>query len=385
MRPGVRCWLGGRDSNPDTVVQSHVSYRWTTSHQPAGSRRETLSISTSPAARQSAAPRLRCARAIVRGRRTSAPRRVPGSPTGPSPRRARRESATRPSHRAPRPPRAAPSRSTRRSNVGSVGKRRVERRQMLGHAGDARDASSTAAGSYSISSVKKNRPCSTKSPSRFDARLEQLEHREEPRVPIAPETPSSQRPAASNDGFTRAASSSGASRAMCCWLNQSSFSGLKTALPPLMPSSANAATSSSRVNSSRSPAPGDQPSSARKFTIASGRMPCALVLHHRRRAVALAQPLLVGTENQRHVRELRHRRAERLIQQHLLRRVRDVIVAAHHVRDRHLDVVRHDRQVIRRMAVGAEDDEVLDVGAVELDRPVDEIVEPQCVSRPSEP
>src|SRR5262249_32739651 len=25
------CWLGGRDSNPDTVVQSHVSYRWTTS------------------------------------------------------------------------------------------------------------------------------------------------------------------------------------------------------------------------------------------------------------------------------------------------------------------------------------------------------------------
>ena len=28
-------WLGGRDSNPDNVVQSHVSYRWTTSqYQP---------------------------------------------------------------------------------------------------------------------------------------------------------------------------------------------------------------------------------------------------------------------------------------------------------------------------------------------------------------
>ena len=25
---------------------------------------------------------------------------------------------------------------------------------------------------------------------------------------------------------------------MCCWLNQSSFSGLKTALPPPMPSQA---------------------------------------------------------------------------------------------------------------------------------------------------
>ena len=28
-------WLGGRDSNPDTVVQSHVSYRWTTSQYQA--------------------------------------------------------------------------------------------------------------------------------------------------------------------------------------------------------------------------------------------------------------------------------------------------------------------------------------------------------------
>ena len=28
-----RIWLGGRDSNPDTMVQSHVSYRWTTSQQ----------------------------------------------------------------------------------------------------------------------------------------------------------------------------------------------------------------------------------------------------------------------------------------------------------------------------------------------------------------
>ena len=29
-------WLGGRDSNPDTVVQSHVSYRWTTSQYLSG-------------------------------------------------------------------------------------------------------------------------------------------------------------------------------------------------------------------------------------------------------------------------------------------------------------------------------------------------------------
>jgi hypothetical protein len=35
----LESWLGGRDSNPDTVVQSHVSYRWTTSqYQPRWSR-----------------------------------------------------------------------------------------------------------------------------------------------------------------------------------------------------------------------------------------------------------------------------------------------------------------------------------------------------------
>ena len=60
---------------------------------------------------------------------------------------------------------------------------------------------------------------------------------------------------------------------MCCALNHSSFSGLNTASLLLMPSSENAATSSSRENSSWS-LPGDQPSSARKFIIASGRYPC---------------------------------------------------------------------------------------------------------------
>jgi hypothetical protein len=28
-------WLGDRDSNPDSMVQSHVSYRWTISQQDA--------------------------------------------------------------------------------------------------------------------------------------------------------------------------------------------------------------------------------------------------------------------------------------------------------------------------------------------------------------
>ena len=73
--------------------------------------------------------------------------------------------------------------------------------------------------------------------------------------------------------------------------------------------------------------------------------------------------------------ELRHRRTERLIENHLLRRVRNVIVAAHDVRDLHLHVVRDDGEVVGWLAVGPEDHEVLDVGAVELDGPVHEIVE----------
>ena len=65
----------------------------------------------------------------------------------------------------------------------------------------------------------------------------------------------------------------------------------------------------------------------------------------------LAQPLLIRTENQRDVRELRQRRADGLIQEDLFGRVRDVIVASHHVRDRHLHIVGDDREVIRGMAV----------------------------------
>ena len=73
------------------------------------------------------------------------------------------------------------------------------------------------------------------------------------------------------------------------------------------------------------------------------------------------------------MRERGHRAAERLVEQHLLRRVRDVVVAADDVRDLHVDVVDDDRQVIGRVAVGAEDDEVLDVLVVEVDRAVHEI------------
>ena len=70
-----------------------------------------------------------------------------------------------------------------------------------------------------------------------------------------------------------------------------------------------------------------------------GQIALSRVLHHGRRAMPLAQALPVRSKNQRHVREGRHSRLDRLVQQNLLRRVRDVIVATHHMRDLHLHIV----------------------------------------------
>jgi hypothetical protein len=51
------------------------------------------------------------------------------------------------------------------------------------------------------------------------------------------------------------------------------------------------------------------------------------------------------------VREDRHGRAQRAIEQHLLGRVREMIGAADQVRDAHLDVVDHGAELIGGQAV----------------------------------
>ena len=68
-------------------------------------------------------------------------------------------------------------------------------------------------------------------------------------------------------------------------------------------------------------------------------------------------------------------RAESLILKHLLGRVRDVVGAADDVREAHVDVVGDDAQVIRRNAIGAQEDEVLNFGVGEFDPAKDGIVE----------
>ena len=83
--------------------------------------------------------------------------------------------------------------------------------------------------------------------------------------------------------------------------------------------------------------------------------------------MALAEPLLIGAENQRNVRELRRRLTERAPEQQVLWGVRYVIVAADDVRDLHLEIVDDNRQMIRGQPVRSKDDEVLDLRVVEFD------------------
>ena len=75
------------------------------------------------------------------------------------------------------------------------------------------------------------------------------------------------------------------------------------------------------------------------------------------------------------MREDRHLGTERAKQDDVLRRVGEVVVAARHVRDVHVDVVDDDGGVIRRIAVGADEHEVVDQLAFELHVAANEIVE----------
>ena len=102
--------------------------------------------------------------------------------------------------------------------------------------------------------------------------------------------------------------------------------------------------------------------------------PLVAVIADRGRPVSLAQLLAVEPVNHRDVRELRQLGAERAVEQDLLGRVGDVIVATHNERDAHGDVVGHDRHVVDRGAIRPQDDEVIDVLVGEGDRAVDEIV-----------
>ena len=76
------------------------------------------------------------------------------------------------------------------------------------------------------------------------------------------------------------------------------------------------------------------------------------------------------------MREFGHRRAQGLVDHDLARGVREVVIAADDVGDAHHRVVDDGREVVGRGAVGAEDDEVVELlrveGHVAVDRVVDD-------------
>ena len=75
------------------------------------------------------------------------------------------------------------------------------------------------------------------------------------------------------------------------------------------------------------------------------------------------------------MREGRRREPERLVQQNLPRRVRDVILAADHVRHLHQRIVDDDGEVVGGRAVGADDDGIADDVGVKADVAADGVGE----------
>ena len=88
----------------------------------------------------------------------------------------------------------------------------------------------------------------------------------------------------------------------------------------------------------------------------------------------LRELLAVRAEDVRDVRVDRELGAERLQDQDLLRRVRDVVVAADHVRDPVEPVLDRRGEVVGRAPVGADEDDVLELLVRELDPALDGVV-----------
>ena len=81
----------------------------------------------------------------------------------------------------------------------------------------------------------------------------------------------------------------------------------------------------------------------------------------------LRQLGVIRTEDHRDVAELGRREAERLVNQQLPRRIRDVILASHHMRHPHQPIVDDDREVVGGIAVGTQQHLVADDVGVKAD------------------
>ena len=91
--------------------------------------------------------------------------------------------------------------------------------------------------------------------------------------------------------------------------------------------------------------------------------------------MAFRQFLTIGAKDQRNVRVDRQRPAHRGIDQHLTRRVVEVVVAADHVGDAHIVVIDHNGEHVGRCSVRTQNDHIVELvvanGHVALDLIVD--------------
>ncbi len=93
------------------------------------------------------------------------------------------------------------------------------------------------------------------------------------------------------------------------------------------------------------------------------------------RAVALRQFGAVGAVDQRQVGEFGDRPVERLVDLGLAEGVVQVVVAADHMGDRHVVVVDHHREIVGRAAVGAQDDQIVELAIGDRDLALDPVVD----------
>src|SRR5262245_10059831 len=74
----------------------------------------------------------------------------------------------------------------------------------------------------------------------------------------------------------------------------------------------------------------------------------------------LTQTGLVRAENQRQVDKNRNRLAQRAVEKDLFWRIRNMVCATHNVSDPHVGVIDNDPHVVSRIAIGSDQNEVLD-------------------------
>src|SRR6185369_13895376 len=89
--------------------------------------------------------------------------------------------------------------------------------------------------------------------------------------------------------------------------------------------------------------------------------------------LSLREFSFVRCKYQRQVCKFGRRHAKRFVDQDLLVRVSEVVLAADDMRDLHLDVIADDREVIKRMPVRSQQHEVFRVGVISLLQTVNRI------------